>query len=74
MVDIYDPWANKEDVKYECGIDLIEQPDLSKYQAVILSVAHKEFEQIDFNNLKNENLVIFDTKSVINRANTDGRL
>ena len=74
LVDIYDPWANKEDVKYECGIDLIEQLDLSKYQAIILAVSHKEFEQINFINLKNKNTVIFDTKAAIDLVNTDARL
>ena len=74
LVDIYDPWANKEDVKDECGIDLIEQPDLSKYQAIILAVSHKEFEQINFVNLKNKNTVIFDTKASIDLVNADARL
>ena len=74
LVDIYDPWANKEDVKYECGIDLIQQLDLSKYQAIILAVSHKEFEQINFINLKNKNTVIFDTKAAIDLVNTDARL
>jgi len=73
-VDIYDPWANKAEVKNEYGIDLIETLDLSQYQAIILSVAHTEFEQIDFNNLKKKNLVIFDTKAVIDVAITDARL
>ena len=74
LVDIYDPWANKEDVKDECGIDLIQQLDLSKYQAIILAVSHKEFEQINFVNLKNKNTVIFDTKAAIDLVNTDARL
>jgi UDP-N-acetyl-D-galactosamine dehydrogenase len=74
LVDIYDPWANKEDVKYECGIDLIEQLDLSKYQAIILAVSHKKFEQINFINLKNKNTVIFDTKAATDLVNTDARL
>ena len=74
LVDIYDPWANKEDVKDECGIDLIQQLDLSKYQAIILAVSHKEFEQINFVNLKNKNTVIFDSKAAIDLVNTDARL
>ena len=74
LVDIYDPWANKADVKDECGIDLIQQLDLSKYQAIILAVSHKEFEQINFVNLKNKNTVIFDTKAAIDQINTDARL
>jgi len=73
-VDIYDPWANKATVKEVYGINLIEELDLSLYQAIILSVAHTEFEQIDFNNLKKKDLVIFDTKAVIDLANTDARL
>jgi len=74
LVDIYDPWAKKEEVKATYGIDLIEDLDLSKYQAVVLSVAHTEFHQIDFNNLKNNHLVIYDTKSVIDHVDTDARL
>jgi len=73
-VDIYDPWANKATVKEVYGINLIQELDLSLYQAIILSVAHTEFEQIDFNNLKKKDLVIFDTKAVIDLANTDARL
>ncbi|MDA0981280.1 MAG: nucleotide sugar dehydrogenase [Bacteroidetes bacterium] len=73
-VDIYDPWANKEDVKCECGIDLIEQLDLSKYQAIILAVSHKEFAQIDFSHLKKNDLVIFDAKAVIDPLCIDARL
>jgi len=74
LVDIYDPLANKEDVKDVCGIDLTQQLDLSKYQAIILAVSHKEFEQINFINLKNKNTVIFDTKAAIDLVNTDARL
>ena len=74
LVDIHDPLANKEDVKDVCRIDLIEQLDLSKYQAIILAVSHKEFEQINFINLKNKNTVIFDTKAAIALVNTDARL
>ncbi|MDA9835797.1 nucleotide sugar dehydrogenase [Flavobacteriales bacterium] len=74
LVDIYDPLANKEDVKDVCGIDLTQQLDLSKYQAFILAVSHKEFEQINFINLKNKNTVIFDTKAAIDLVNTDARL
>tara|TARA_B100000795_G_C22775180_1_gene429708 strand:+ start:360 stop:1658 length:1299 start_codon:yes stop_codon:yes gene_type:complete len=73
-VDIYDPWANKPEVKEQYGIDLIEALDLSQYQAIILSVAHNEFEQIDFNNLKKKDLIIFDTKAVIALENIDARL
>ena len=74
LVDIYDPWAEKEEVKSEYNIDLIETLDISKYQAVVLSVAHNEFATIDFKNLKNKEVVIFDTKAVIDPENIDARL
>jgi UDP-N-acetyl-D-galactosamine dehydrogenase len=74
LVDIYDPWAEKEEVKSEYNIDLIETLDISKYQAVVLSVAHNEFAAIDFKNLKNKEVVIFDTKAVIDPENIDARL
>ena len=73
-VDIYDPWANKAAVKEVYGINLIEELDLSKYQAVVLSVAHNDFATIDFKKLKNKEVVIFDTKAVIDFENLDARL
>lgn len=73
-VDVYDPWANKAEVKIEYGIDLIEELDLSKYQAIILSVAHKDFSKIDFKNLKTNDVIVYDTKSFIATQNLDGRL
>ncbi len=73
-VDVYDPWANKEEVKTEYGIDLIKTLELNKYSAIILSVAHQQFSTIAFKDLKNENLVIFDTKAIIDPIIADSRL
>ena len=73
-VDIYDPWAKKEEVKSTYGIDLIDNLDLSHYQAVILSVTHNECLNIDFKNLKSKDRFIFDTKQVIASDNIDARL
>jgi UDP-N-acetyl-D-galactosamine dehydrogenase len=73
-IDVYDPWANKGEVKVEYGIDLIENFEQKKYDAIILAVAHTEFQYINFEQLRNENVVIFDTKAVISRDFIDGRL
>ena len=75
-VDIYDPHAQRNIVKAEYGIDLLPGLTVSKikYQAIILAVAHKEFLDIDFNSLKTENTVIFDTKAFLDRTIVDGRL
>jgi len=73
-VDVYDPWANKEEVKEEYGIPLIENREEKKYDAIILTVAHNEFQNIDFAKLSSEKVVIYDTKAFIHKDLVDGRL
>ena len=73
-VAIYDPWASKTEVALEYGIDLIDDLDITKYQAVILAVAHKEFSEIDFSVLQAKKVVVFDTKNRLNSAFVDGSL
>lgn len=75
-VDIYDPWADPEDVKKEYNLvsyDKLE--DLpGNYNAVVLAVAHKEFLAVDLLSLMDENAVVFDIKGVLPRNIVDGRL
>ncbi len=73
-VDIYDPWVNEEELKNEYGLCLIDKIDKKKYSAIILAVAHNKFLNIDFQKLKNQSVVIFDTKSFLNHNIIDGRL
>jgi len=73
-VDIYDPWANVQEVQDEYKI-AIQNTLLEKiYQAVIIAVAHNEFLSIDFKQYKNQGAVIFDTKAFIDRSLIDARL
>jgi UDP-N-acetyl-D-galactosamine dehydrogenase len=74
QVTIYDPWADINDVKEEYGITITNKLDDKDYEALIIAVAHKEFLEIDYNAYKSNGTVIFDTKSFIDRALTDGRL
>ena len=73
-VDIFDPWANKKEVLSKYGIDLIETSDEKKYDAVILAVAHKEFQNINFEKLRSSSTVVYDTKAFVKRTLVDGRL
>ena len=73
-VDVFDPWANKKDVKDEYGIDLTETSNQKNYDAIILAVAHKKFANIDFEKLHSNSTVIYDTKGFIKRHLIDGRL
>jgi UDP-N-acetyl-D-galactosamine dehydrogenase len=73
-VDVYDPYADKEEVKEEYGIELIDKIDL-KYDAIILAVSHSDFLKLNFNELKsNDNSVIYDIKGFLDRKIVDSRL
>jgi UDP-N-acetyl-D-galactosamine dehydrogenase len=73
QVDVFDPWINPEVVKQEYGIDVLKhQPDLNQYSAIIISVAHKKFNDLDLKTSHDK--VIFDVKGVLNRSFVDARL
>jgi UDP-N-acetyl-D-glucosamine/UDP-N-acetyl-D-galactosamine dehydrogenase len=74
-VDVYDPWANPEEVMHEYDIISTKSLDENKkYDAVILAVAHKTFESIDILQLKKDNAVIYDVKATLSKDMVDGRL
>jgi UDP-N-acetyl-D-galactosamine dehydrogenase len=76
-VDVYDPWANKEEAINEYVIKLIAQPVKGKYDAIILAVAHNEFKKLSSEQIRNfgkENHVIYDIKYLLNVDDVDGRL
>ncbi|MCF6339861.1 MAG: nucleotide sugar dehydrogenase [Sulfurimonas sp.] len=62
-VDVYDPWVNSDEVKIEYNIELQDKIDISKYEAVVLAVAHDEFKGLNISNQKNR--VIYDIKAVL---------
>ena len=66
-VDVYDPFADKNQVKDFYNIDILDSYD-SKYDAVVIAVAHDDFKNFTLDDLKNissDKPVIFDLKSVI---------
>ena len=68
-VDIADYWADKNEVKHEYNLELIEDYNLDDYQAIIVAVGHEKYRGLE---ISNENKVIFDIKSIL--PNADGRL
>jgi UDP-N-acetyl-D-galactosamine dehydrogenase len=74
QVDVYDPWANTQDVMVEYGFDLIQENAFQTYDAIILAVAHQQFLELDYAKFKANGTIIFDTKSFIDRSLVDARL
>lgn len=73
-VTIYDPWAKPEEVLKEYGLVCHSNLDSDhKFDAVILGVAHQEFENLDLSRLTKTVSVIYDVKSFL-KIPVDGRL
>ena len=73
-ITIYDPWANKAEVKHEYNIDIDNTIVDTKYDAIILAVAHKEYADLNIRTYIKDNGVIYDVKGVLDRNIIDGRL
>lgn len=73
-VDVFDPWANAEEVQNTFKFNMVEDIYNKSYQAVILAVAHMEFHELDYARLKGAGTIIFDTKSIVGRNLADSRL
>jgi UDP-N-acetyl-D-glucosamine/UDP-N-acetyl-D-galactosamine dehydrogenase len=76
-IDIYDPWADAEEVKHEYGLNIIEDFKKiaeKKYQGVVLAVAHDRFIEMDFPLLRTNGAVIYDVKGILNKNMVDNRL
>lgn len=74
-ITVYDPQANASEVKHEYNVDIVnELPQGEQYDAVVLAVAHNEFENMDIQSLVVENGVIYDVKGILPKAIIDGRL
>jgi UDP-N-acetyl-D-galactosamine dehydrogenase len=73
-IDVFDPYADQQEVSDEYGITLIDKINKT-YSGIILAVSHKEFLELDLDQLKSSNSsVIFDTKAFLNRSLIDARL
>ena len=64
-VDLYDPWANTEEVKNEYDIELKTSLSNEKYDTIILAVAHKEFLKLDLKRFKKINSLTYDVKGIL---------
>ena len=76
-IDIYDPYVSKVEVKKEFNINLINEPEKSKYDVILMAVGHDEFRKISLKKLKSfarETHVLYDVKYLLEKEYVDGRL
>jgi UDP-N-acetyl-D-galactosamine dehydrogenase len=73
-VDVFDPIANKEEVKIDFGISLIDNI-IETYELIILAVSHEYFQDFKIERFrKNSSTIIYDVKSTLDRSIVDARL
>ncbi|WP_313380256.1 nucleotide sugar dehydrogenase [Proteiniphilum saccharofermentans] len=75
-VTVHDPWANPEEVVHEYNIESIKELSAisnNKYDAVILSVSHNDFLDLDINSLLNGSGIVYDVKGIL-KEKADSRL
>ena len=76
-VEIHDPWADAQETKHEHGIDLVQQPERERYDAIILAVAHEQFKGMDSAAIRrfgHAGAVLYDVKNLFPPEEVDGRL
>lgn len=73
-VTTYDPWANPEEVMHEYGIQSTNSLEDVKEQfdAIVLTVSHDEFLNIDLSRYLKEGGVLYDVKGILEKY--DNRL
>lgn len=73
-VDIHDPHADPADVEHEYGVSLCAEPAVAAYDAVVLAVAHAEFQRegwaLPLRMLKPHGGVVLDVKGLLPRSGT----
>ena len=78
QVDVYDPWASRDEARHEYGIELLsELSDGRRYNAVVVCVAHKQFRELGIDRVRaltHADSVVYDIKGLFAKADVDGRL
>ena len=76
-IDVYDPWVDKDEALNEYNMKLIVYPEKDKYDAIVLAVAHDQFQDFSYKEIMafgKDKHVIYDIKYLLNIDEVDGRL
>ena len=73
-IDLYDPWVDKKLFKEEYGLEVTNVLSTNTYDAIVLTVAHKRFEEINFSKIKSNNSIVYDVKNFLDNSISDKTL
>lgn len=67
-VRILDPWASPEEVAHEYKLTTTKKVPNEKFDAIVLTVAHKEFSSLDLKSMLKPDGVLYDVKGILKNA------
>ena len=74
-VTIYDPWVSVEEVMHEYKIDVVTSlPKNTKYDSIMLAVAHNKFLDTDWRSLVTDKGIVYDVKGCLAKEMVSARL
>jgi UDP-N-acetyl-D-galactosamine dehydrogenase len=73
-ITIHDPWADEDEVMHEYELESLKSIPNKTFDAIVLTVSHNKFKELDFLSLKKENAIIYDVKNFLEEKLVDGSL
>ena len=73
-ITVYDPLASSDAVKQEYGIDTVSDIPNYRFDAVVLTVSHNEFRELDISLIKKVNSIVYDVKNMLDDSLKDKTL
>ena len=73
-VTIFDPHANPKEVMAEFNLHSSKTIPNKKFDVIVLAVAHEEFQQLHFENIKKERSIVYDVKNFLHPKQVDKSL
>jgi UDP-N-acetyl-D-galactosamine dehydrogenase len=71
---IHDPWANEDEVKLEYGLKSEKSLTNEKFDAIVLTVAHAKFKDLNLALLKRKKSIVYDVKNFLTNKEVNNRL
>ncbi len=67
-ITVYDPLANPLTVEQTYGLKIIDEEPQGLFDVIIISTAHKEFKDMEFDRISTRNAIIYDVKGILSKG------
>jgi UDP-N-acetyl-D-galactosamine dehydrogenase len=65
-ITIHDPWADQGEVMREYGLESLKSIPDEKYDAIVLTVSHNKFKDINLKSIRTNQSIVYDVKGFSN--------